>query len=126
MAIAPHTNAPTRRANVARVNQRTDLGPILSGLVPFANTTYSLCGERVGAIRPVIAHSSLSRQHRAAFHVDDAVSGIDYIVWSYGTPIAWHHAGGWAMPDARYSRTTSCHQGQVRRGLRCLFGKVSA
>lgn len=123
MAIAPHTTAPTRRANVARVIQRTDLAPILSGLVPFANATRSLCGDRVGEVRPDIVHSWLSDRDRAAFYADADANRIDYIVWSYGTPIAWHTEDGWTMPDARYSATTSRHQGQVRRGL---FGKAGA
>lgn len=123
MAIALHTNAPTRRADIARVNKRTDLAPILSGLVPFANATRSLCGDRVGEVRPSVVHSWLDDEARAAFYADDDANRIDFIVWSYGTPIAWHHANGWTMPQKRYSATTSHHQGQVRRGL---FGKVGA
>jgi hypothetical protein len=42
---------------------------------------------------------------------------IDYIVWSYETPIAWHHKGNnWSMPDVEYSVTTSKHQ-SVARGI---------
>ena len=41
----------------------------------------------------------------------------DYVVYSYGTPIAWHHAGGWEIPAVRYSVTTSKHQGIVRRAV---------
>jgi len=41
----------------------------------------------------------------------------DYVVYSYGTPIAWHHVGGWSVPSVRYSVTTSKHQGIVRRAV---------
>jgi len=41
----------------------------------------------------------------------------DYVVYSYGTPIAWHHAGGWEIPAVRYSVTTSKHQSIVRRAV---------
>lgn len=41
----------------------------------------------------------------------------DYIVYSYGTPIAWHHAGGWSLPAIKYSVTTSKHQSLVRRAI---------
>jgi len=41
----------------------------------------------------------------------------DFIVYSYGTPIAWHHANGWEIPAIRYSVTTSKHQGIVRRAV---------
>jgi hypothetical protein len=44
-----------------------------------------------------------------------AKQSVDYVVFSYVTPIAWHHAKGWEFPDERYSQTTSTHQGQVRR-----------
>jgi hypothetical protein len=38
-----------------------------------------------------------------------------YAVFSYGTPIAWWSTKhGWTIPDARYSVTTTAHQGQVR------------
>jgi hypothetical protein len=36
---------------------------------------------------------------------------LDYVVYSYATPIAWHTAAGWTFPDVKYSPTTSHHQG---------------
>jgi hypothetical protein len=40
---------------------------------------------------------------------------IDYIVWSYVTPIAWHHrTEGWTIPSTHYSVTTSKHQSVAR------------
>lgn len=49
----------------------------------------------------------------------DLLTGhVDYIVHSYGTPIAWHRVDtGWTVPDVRYSVTTSRHQGVVRRAV---------
>lgn len=36
---------------------------------------------------------------------------IDYVVWSYATPIAWHLSDGtWVAPDDKYSPTTTRHQ----------------
>jgi hypothetical protein len=44
---------------------------------------------------------------------------IDYVVYSYATPIAWHTFGGqWFIPDAKYSVTTSRHQNIVRRAVK--------
>lgn len=41
-----------------------------------------------------------------------------YVVYSYGTPIAWYHSSiGWAMPSVKYSSTTSCAQGRVREAI---------
>ena len=41
--------------------------------------------------------------------------GIDYVIYSYSTPIAWLRGDGeWAMPDAKYSVTTTKHQTTTR------------
>ena len=60
-------------------------------------------------------HGRLPADHSTAL-MDSVVTGtVDYIVYSYGTPIAWHRTDtGWAVPDVRYSVTTSRHQGVVR------------
>jgi hypothetical protein len=41
----------------------------------------------------------------------------DYIIYSYGTPIAWHGKFGWSVPAIKYSSTTSRHQSIVRGAL---------
>lgn len=38
---------------------------------------------------------------------------LDYVVYSYATPIAWHTEDGWVIPDIKYSATTSHHQGHL-------------
>lgn len=49
---------------------------------------------------------------------NDAVSkGIDYIVYSYNTPIAWHGFDGWYVVEQKFSVTTSKHQNYVRRAI---------
>jgi hypothetical protein len=42
-------------------------------------------------------------------------TGADYVVYSYGTPIAWHRPADdlWIVPDEKYSQTTSRHQGII-------------
>ena len=42
---------------------------------------------------------------------------IDYVVYSYGTPIAYRANGEWTIPDAKYSATTSKHQSTIRYAL---------
>jgi hypothetical protein len=42
---------------------------------------------------------------------------VDYIVYSYGTPIAWHGKFGWHLPAIKYSQTTSRHQSIVRSAI---------
>ncbi len=44
---------------------------------------------------------------------------IDYFVYSYRTPIAWHDKEcGWVIPNIRYSNTTSRHQSAIRAAVR--------
>lgn len=59
-----------------------------------------------------------------------AARSVDYIVWSYATPIAWHarlsggdregsgYRGVWVIPHVRYSQTTSKHQAIISRACR--------
>ena len=49
----------------------------------------------------------------------DQAADVDYIVYSYSTPIAWHLTSTdlWVMPDVKYSATTSKHQHYVRCAL---------
>ena len=44
---------------------------------------------------------------------------IDYVVFSYNTPIAWHlrSTDAWLVPTVKYSATTSTHQSVVRQAL---------
>ena len=43
-----------------------------------------------------------------------------YVVYSYGTPIAWHDSQGWYIVEQKFSRTTSKHQNLVRRAASLL------
>jgi hypothetical protein len=55
----------------------------------------------------------------AAFGTDQAHRTIDYVVYSYATPIAWHTAeDGWAVVTDKFSPTTTNHQHLVRMALR--------
>lgn len=59
----------------------------------------------------------LPEDYRGAFNGAWDFGYISYIVYSYGTPIAWHDMNqGWVIPPVKYSRTTSRHQSTVRRG----------
>jgi hypothetical protein len=42
---------------------------------------------------------------------------VDYVVYSYGTPIAWHTSEGWYVVAQKFSVTTSKHQTYVRRAI---------
>lgn len=42
---------------------------------------------------------------------------VDFIVWSYATPIAWHTTDGWTFVDYVFSATTSKHQARLLMAL---------
>lgn len=57
-----------------------------------------------------------------AFDADYREGGIDYVVWSYETVIAWVRVnGGITMPPVRYSNTTTQHQHLVATALGVSF-----
>lgn len=43
--------------------------------------------------------------------------GIDYVVYSYRTPILWHTRYGWCEIETKFSVTTSKHQSKARAAL---------
>ena len=61
----------------------------------------------------VIATGRLNSDLVALLHKDEPL----YIVYSYGTPIAWYGRYGWHLPAVRYSSTTSRHQSIVRSAI---------
>ena len=68
---------------------------------------------------PWIAHGRIKSDDGAAMYRACDEIGIDYVVYSYGTPIAYRTKdkgegdGEWTIPDAKYSVTTSKHQGTI-------------
>jgi hypothetical protein len=46
------------------------------------------------------------------------VPDIDYVVYSYRTPIAWHTPRGWHIVAQKFSVTTTRHQSAVRAAVR--------
>lgn len=42
-------------------------------------------------------------------------NAIDYVIYSYHTPIAWHTPDGWVIPPVKYSISTTRHQGTLYR-----------
>ena len=56
-----------------------------------------------------IATGRLNSDLVALLHKDEPL----YVIYSYGTPIAWYGRYGWHAPAVRYSSTTSRHQSIV-------------
>jgi hypothetical protein len=47
---------------------------------------------------------------------------INFVIYSYATPIAWHDTErGWVIPNVRYSQTSGRHQSAVRAALGGYF-----
>jgi hypothetical protein len=63
------------------------------------------------------ALSSSHRLSQAEANLFINTSEIDYTVYSYNTPIAWHSPKGWHIVEQKFSSTTSRHQSRVRRAV---------
>jgi len=96
-----------------KTTRRTNLAPVLCNLRRFENSTGSLYGHPVA--RNSYGYGRLNDAERDALDSDE--HDIEYVVFSYATPIAWYTRRGWYIVGQKFSATTSCHQGQVSRGL---------
>ena len=56
--------------------------------------------------------------HQELMQLEADHADIDYTVYSYATPIAWHTPRGWHVVAQRFSVTTSKHQSKVRQAVR--------
>ena len=76
---------------------------------------FTTSGALRGESRPAfIGTGRMSDAEAKQLRLVDSLMGIDYVVYSYGTPIAYRASGEWAIPDAKYSVTTSKHQSTIR------------
>lgn len=77
--------------------------------VPF-KTYGALYAEEV--VHPYVHSGRLSAVEADILREDSAQ--IDYVVFSYSTPIAWHlRDGSWHRVAQKFSMTTSHHQGKL-------------
>lgn len=87
----------------------------LRDLEPFKNAPDTFRGVRDS--RPV-SIGWLNRYPEDAKRLQDGLDAgmVDYIIYSYKTPIAWHHrTDGWIDPGHGYSQATkSKHYGPVK------------
>lgn len=75
----------------------------------------ALSGVNVNEQGLLGAFGRLDAEEFAKFKQEEA--SVDYIVYSYDTPIAWHSANGWYVVAQKFSVTTSKHTNQVRRAV---------
>ena len=77
---------------------------------------FTTSGALKGDANPWRVHSGYMRDADSAamYSARDNI-GIDYVIYSYATPIAYRTTdGNWTIPDAKYSVTTSKHQSTIR------------
>lgn len=87
---------------------------------PF-NTSGSLSARVVDGMSrwsygPNNSRDGLDEENRDQFQID--CDYIDYVVYSYAAPIAWHWTApdgsdGWHIVDQKWSRTTTKHQSNL-------------
>lgn len=87
---------------------------VLSERAPFVGGGGPMHGNPVSPDVPVPLpdNCQLPPEWRDALHS----AQVDYVVWDYGTPIAWHvlNVAEWIIPEVRYSKTSTRHQNLLR------------
>ena len=92
-------------------------GPIVEKLL--ARESFKTNGELKGVAKPEwIDHDKISVRDYNFLRGDRNYYGIDYVIYSYSTPIAWLRGdGSWFMPVADYSTTTTHHKNTIRAAI---------
>ena len=86
------------------------------------DTNGALRGRRVGPGFQFDGLGRLDPEHQKTILNDLHGDRLNYVVWSYRTPIAWSRTDGtWIIPDEKYSMTTSRHQSLIRTALHRYF-----
>ena len=103
----------------------TVLRDILRDGEAFNPNSASLRGRTATDVYP--HHGRMSGIDEDIFRGHRAAGAIDYVIYSYSTPIAYRittanpqtgeHRSQWIEPSARYSVTTSKHQAKVRTAI---------
>lgn len=89
-------------------------GPIAKKLL--ARESFRTNGALKGVARPEwIDLGKMSVRDYGYLRSDRDFYGIDYVIYSYTTPIAWLRGdGSWFMPEADYSVTTKRQKAIIR------------
>ena len=92
-------------------------GPIAKKLL--ARESFRTNGALKGVARPEwIDLGKMSVRDYGYLRSDRDFYGIDYVIYSYTTPIAWLRGdGSWVMPEAGYSVTTKRHKATIRAAI---------
>ena len=92
-------------------------GPIAKKLL--ALESFKTNGALKGVAKPEwIDFGTMRVWDNALLYSDQNSYGVDYVIYSYSTPIAWLRGdGSWFMPVADYSVTTTRHKNTIRAAI---------
>ena len=92
-------------------------GPIAKKLL--ALESFKTNGALKGVAKPEwIDFGKMRVWDNALLYSDQNSYGVDYVIYSYSTPIAWLRGdGNWFMPVAGYSPITTRHQNTIRAAI---------
>lgn len=95
-------------------------GPIAEKLV--ARESFKTNGELKGVSKPEwFDFGKMSVMDYAKLQFYNQFCGIDYVIYSYTTPIAWLCGDGrWVMPEADYTPTTKHHKATIRDAIKAM------
>ena len=80
--------------------------------------TWNFRGMDADLFTPFMNMGYLPASYAEALSQAKRDGDLTFIVFSYGTPIAWHdNRNGWTVPAHKYSISTTAHQSTVRRAL---------
>lgn len=107
-----------------KINQKQAVSAIanLESFEASALRAFRALTVRDGYLSGRLYGDDLERFRAVCANVDN-IDDMPYIVFSYGTPIAWYHGGEWNLATAKFSVTTSKHQSIVRRATGFIVGK---
>jgi len=91
------------------------LRDILTANQDFSSPTGNLWGESTQYV--TTNYGRLPEPWLTWIRKDQERKTLQYIIYSYATPIAWRSNGIWTMPDVSYSISTTRHQTKVRTAI---------
>ena len=84
----------------------------------LARESFNTNGALKGVAKPDWIDQKMSVRDYGLLHSDRDFYGIDYVIYSYSTPIAWLRGDGeWTMSEADYSVTTKHHKATIRAAI---------
>lgn len=95
------------------------LREILAKSDSFQNSTGNFRGEWWNHYHRMPTTGRMPEDERLKLRNHVESYGIDYVVWSFATPIAWRLTHGyWYSPDVGYSKTTKAkHLSKLRPAI---------